>query len=106
MHDALVDLTGGVAETIDCTEIDGALQAGLWSRLRDIHEAGHLLGAGSPAGTDPAAGVTGSEQLPMGAALAGTVSEAARPLWEGDAHGIIAGHAYAVLELREVTCTP
>ena len=51
VHDALVDLTGGVGETIDLhTEVDGALHAGLWSRLCEIHAAGHLLGAGSPAG--------------------------------------------------------
>jgi len=80
VHDALVDLTGGVAETIDLhTELDGSLQAGLWKRLREIHDSGHLLGAGSPAGDE------------------GSVLH-----HESDEHGIISGHAYAVLQLREV----
>jgi hypothetical protein len=75
VHDALVDLTGGVAETADIrAEADGAFGgAAFWSRLLSHHQRGHLLGAGSPAGAD-------SE-----------VSDG----------GIVLGHAYAVLQVAE-----
>lgn len=72
VHDALADLTGGASYTIDL-HADG-LRLGLWERLLAYHVAGLLLGAGSPAGSDS----------------------------EVTASGIALGHAYAVLEVREV----
>jgi hypothetical protein len=74
VHDALVDLTGGVSETIEIGGDDAPVRAGLWERLLSYHEAGHLLGAGSPPGDDA----------------------------DTSPGGIVQGHAYALLQLRNV----
>ena len=74
VHDALVDLTGGVSETIEIGGDDAPVRAGLWERLLSYHEAGHLLGAGSPPGDDA----------------------------DTSPGGIVQGHAYALLQLRDV----
>lgn len=71
VDEALVDLTGGVAgEHVGLGEA-GADEAALWATLKRHAEAGFLMGAGSPAGSD-----TDTSEL-----------------------GIVQGHAYAVLRI-------
>ncbi|MCO5606609.1 hypothetical protein L7F22_060797 [Adiantum nelumboides] len=77
VHDALVDLTGGAGEEIDMSSAQariGLASGRLWSQLLSFKQQGFLLGAGSPAGSD--AHVSSS--------------------------GIVQGHAYSVLQVREV----
>jgi hypothetical protein len=70
---ALVDLTGGVAGERIQLAAAGAHDAGsFWAKLLRYANAGLLLGAGSPAGSDE----------------------------EASALGIIQGHAYSVLQVR------
>ncbi|KAH6559054.1 hypothetical protein KP509_1Z029900 [Ceratopteris richardii] len=77
VHDALVDLTGGAGEEIDMSSAQAQIDLSsgrLWSQLLSFKQQGFLLGAGSPAGSD--AHVSSS--------------------------GIVQGHAYSVLQVREV----
>lgn len=77
VHDALVDLTGGAGEEIDMSSAQAQIDLAsgrLWSQLLSFKQQGFLLGAGSPSGSD--AHVSSS--------------------------GIVQGHAYSVLQVREV----
>ncbi|KAL0906783.1 hypothetical protein M5K25_025304 [Dendrobium thyrsiflorum] len=77
VQDALVDLTGGAGEEIDMrspqAQIDLA-SGRLWSQLLYFKGEGFLLGAGSPSGSDV----------------------------HVSSSGIVQGHAYSVLQVREV----
>ncbi|XP_020572133.1 calpain-type cysteine protease ADL1 isoform X2 [Phalaenopsis equestris] len=77
VQDALVDLTGGAGEEIDLrspqAQIDLA-SGRLWSQLLYFKQEGFLLGAGSPSGSDV----------------------------HVSSSGIVQGHAYSVLQVREV----
>ncbi|KAG0455407.1 hypothetical protein HPP92_024699 [Vanilla planifolia] len=77
VQDALVDLTGGAGEEIDLrspqAQIDLA-SGRLWSQLLYFKREGFLLGAGSPSGSDV----------------------------HVSSSGIVQGHAYSVLQVREV----
>ncbi|KAK8943955.1 hypothetical protein KSP40_PGU018953 [Platanthera guangdongensis] len=77
VQDALVDLTGGAGEEIDMrspqAQIDLA-SGRLWSQLLYFKREGFLLGAGSPSGSDV----------------------------HVSSSGIVQGHAYSVLQVREV----
>jgi Calpain family cysteine protease len=80
VHDSLRDLTGGYAQQISLSGT-GAQQlskvtGSLWQRLLSFKKAGHLMGCGNPRG-------------------ANTETEA-------NQNGIVPGHAYAVLDIREV----
>ncbi|KAJ7531630.1 hypothetical protein O6H91_14G051800 [Diphasiastrum complanatum] len=77
VQDALVDLTGGAGEEIDMTSPQTQLDVAsgrLWSQLLRFKQEGFLLGAGSPSGSDA----------------------------HVSASGIVQGHAYSVLQVREV----
>jgi hypothetical protein len=80
VHLGLVDLTGGAGEEIRLAEpqTKRAISSGaLWRRLMQYSAAGHLLGAGTPAGVDT------------------NIS----------AMGIVQGHAYAILRVEEESDT-
>jgi hypothetical protein len=75
----LVDLTGGISDRIDLTssEAQTAIRNGsLWRQVLSYFEAGFLMGAGSPAGSD--AEINSSS------------------------FGIVQGHAYSILQLASV----
>ncbi|BFI07497.1 calpain-type cysteine protease DEK1 [Marchantia polymorpha subsp. ruderalis] len=75
VQDALVDLTGGAGEEIDLTQSQLELASGrLWSQMLRFKQEGFLLGAGSPSGSDT----------------------------HVSSSGIVQGHAYALLQIREV----
>ncbi|VFQ85158.1 unnamed protein product [Cuscuta campestris] len=77
VQDALVDVTGGAGEEIDMrsTEAQIDLASGrLWSQVLRFNQEGFLLGAGSPSGSDV----------------------------HISSSGIVQGHAYSVLQVREV----
>ncbi|EFJ08518.1 hypothetical protein SELMODRAFT_236021 [Selaginella moellendorffii] len=77
VQDALVDLTGGAGEEIDLTSAQAQLDLAsgrLWSQLLRFKQEGFLLGAGSPSGSDA----------------------------HVSASGIVQGHAYSLLQVREV----
>ncbi|MES1907875.1 MAG: hypothetical protein MHM6MM_000909 [Cercozoa sp. M6MM] len=80
---ALADLTGGIPSRIKLKELDKPGSNGgidspdkVWAAMLEYHKLGHLLGAGSPSGSDS----------PENAS----------------ALGIVQGHAYAILQVREV----
>jgi Calpain family cysteine protease len=73
---ALVDLTGGSSELIkldDPTVRQGVKSGQVWAKILRLAEAGHLLGAGSNAGSDR----------------------------DVSPQGIVQGHAYAILQAVE-----
>ncbi|KAJ3692452.1 hypothetical protein LUZ60_012802 [Juncus effusus] len=77
VQDALVDLTGGAGEEIDMRSAQSQLDLAsgrLWAQMMFFKQEGFLLGAGSPSGSD--VGVSAS--------------------------GIVQGHAYSILQVREV----
>ncbi|CEM11427.1 unnamed protein product [Vitrella brassicaformis CCMP3155] len=97
VHMALVDLTGGFGDIINLrrtfsptANFDGTH----WQKMVDAHRLGYLIGAGSPgvggddAGGGEIAGGTGCDGSPW--------AQDVSPL------GIVQGHAYAVLDVREV----
>jgi hypothetical protein len=78
VHDALVDMTGGVGVQISLTsnETEAMLASGeLWARLVRYVAQGYLLGAASPTGSDA------------------DVSE----------YGVQQGHAYSILDVQEIS---
>lgn len=77
VQDALVDLTGGAGEEIDLRSAQAQIDLAsgrLWSQLLRFKQEGFLLGAGSPSGSDV----------------------------HVSSSGIVQGHAYSVLQVREV----
>ncbi|XP_068636405.1 calpain-type cysteine protease DEK1-like isoform X1 [Aristolochia californica] len=77
VQDALVDLTGGAGEEIDMRSAQAQIDLAsgrLWSQLLRFKQEGFLLGAGSPSGSDV----------------------------HVSSSGIVQGHAYSVLQVREV----
>ncbi|OVA06359.1 Peptidase C2 [Macleaya cordata] len=77
VQDALVDLTGGAGEEIDMRTAQAQIDLAsgrLWSQLLRFKQEGFLLGAGSPSGSDV----------------------------HVSSSGIVQGHAYSVLQVREV----
>lgn len=77
VQDALVDLTGGAGEEIDLRSAQAQIDLAsgrLWSQLLRFKQEGFLLGAGSPSGSDV----------------------------HISSSGIVQGHAYSVLQVREV----
>ncbi|KAI3924358.1 hypothetical protein MKW98_032559 [Papaver atlanticum] len=77
VQDALVDLTGGAGEEIDMRTAEAQIDLAsgrLWSQLLRFKQEGFLLGAGSPSGSDV----------------------------HVSSSGIVQGHAYAVLQVRDV----
>ncbi|XP_047321349.1 calpain-type cysteine protease DEK1-like [Impatiens glandulifera] len=77
VQDALVDLTGGAGEEIDMRSSQAQIDLAsgrLWSQLLLFKQAGFLLGAGSPSGSDV----------------------------HISSSGIVQGHAYSLLQVREV----
>ncbi|XP_010257664.1 PREDICTED: calpain-type cysteine protease DEK1 [Nelumbo nucifera] len=77
VQDALVDLTGGAGEEIDMRSAQAQIDLAsgrLWSQLLRFKQEGFLLGAGSPSGSDV----------------------------HISSSGIVQGHAYSVLQVREV----
>eukprot|EP01028_Stygiella_incarcerata_P010561 TRINITY_DN5505_c0_g1_i3.p1 TRINITY_DN5505_c0_g1~~TRINITY_DN5505_c0_g1_i3.p1 ORF type:complete len:1778 (-),score=493.56 TRINITY_DN5505_c0_g1_i3:1948-7179(-) len=76
VHLGLEDLTGGAGMEIQLSKTEDDISSGnLWKRLTRYQKQGYLLGAGSPAGTDT------------------DVSD----------FGIVQGHAYSVLDVREIS---
>lgn len=76
---ALVDMTGGVGSRVDMTSDDvrqNIRNGTLWKQLQEYNSFGYLMGAGSPAGSDREANASAS--------------------------GIVQGHAYAILDIRQV----
>eukprot|EP00912_Choanoflagellata_sp_UC4_P002081 UC4_evm4s1326 len=76
VSDGLVDLTGGSGSNVrfaDSKNRDIVTSGGLWKKMLELHRGGHLLGAGSPAGSDT------------------NVSS----------KGIVQGHAYSILSVIE-----
>eukprot|EP00698_Gefionella_okellyi_P022063 TRINITY_DN725_c0_g1_i3.p1 TRINITY_DN725_c0_g1~~TRINITY_DN725_c0_g1_i3.p1 ORF type:complete len:1823 (+),score=496.75 TRINITY_DN725_c0_g1_i3:2151-7619(+) len=74
---AFVDLTGGAGEDINMSTPDvqkDIFSGAMWAKLVDYLSKGYLLGAGSPAGSDA----------------------------DISSYGIVQGHAYAILDLKEV----
>eukprot|EP00931_Biecheleriopsis_adriatica_P056631 TRINITY_DN33564_c0_g1_i1.p1 TRINITY_DN33564_c0_g1~~TRINITY_DN33564_c0_g1_i1.p1 ORF type:complete len:1809 (+),score=334.40 TRINITY_DN33564_c0_g1_i1:35-5461(+) len=77
VNDALVDMTGGMGQSIRLTtkeskkEIDDGT---MWSKLKGFMDDGHLMGAGSSAGSDT------------------DISD----------KGIVFGHAYSILRLEDI----
>ncbi|VFQ64033.1 unnamed protein product [Cuscuta campestris] len=77
VQDAIVDVTGGAGEEIDMrnTEAQIDLASGrLWSQVLRFNQEGFLLGAGSASGSDV----------------------------HISSSGIVQGHAYSILQVREV----
>ncbi|EXC34521.1 hypothetical protein L484_019118 [Morus notabilis] len=77
VQDALVDLTGGAGEEIDMRSAQAQIDLAsgrLWSQLLRFKQEGFLLGVGSPTGSDV----------------------------HISSSGIVQGHAYALLQVREV----
>lgn len=77
VQDALVDLTGGAGEEIDMRSAQAQIDLAsgrLWSQLLRFKREGFLLGVGSPTGSDV----------------------------HISSSGIVQGHAYALLQVREV----
>eukprot|EP00762_Andalucia_godoyi_P005561 ANDGO_00515.mRNA.1 Calpain-type cysteine protease DEK1 len=79
VHDALVDLTGGVGQLISLAKSDAEVQARiasgeLWACLVRYVAQGYLLGASSSQGSDA----------------------------EANEYGIVPGHAYSVLDVQEI----
>jgi hypothetical protein len=72
---ALADMTNGVPEQIELKKIQGNIQP-FWEKLKKLHKQKALMGAGSP-------------EHEMGDSA---ISE----------HGIVQGHAYAILDMVEV----
>lgn len=53
VHFGLVDLTSGTASSEDLEAQRVSIHSGnLWGRMLELYSHGHLLGAGSPAGSD------------------------------------------------------
>jgi hypothetical protein len=80
VHDGLVSMTGGSSDEInlDDSEAQAEARSGLlWTRLRGHRQRGYLMGCGSPAGSDTSC----------------------------DEHGIVQGHAYGIIDLREASIT-
>ena len=76
---ALVDLSGGIGGRIDMSKDPGKKDARtgqLFQQLLQYRQAGFLLGAGSPSGSDSEANASPS--------------------------GIVQGHAYSILDVQDV----
>jgi len=77
VSDGLVDLTGGIGDAVrlgDAKTRQAINDGTLWTRIKNLHSGGHLLGSGSHSGSDS----------------------------DISSQGIVQGHAYSILDATEV----